>query len=118
MRIFTILVGVVCALIGLALALGGGYLAVLGGSWYYLPAGLAIVVAGLLIAKGRPAGALLFALTLLLSAVWAIWDAGLEFWPLVSRLFMLAVMGMVIAFIYPAMVRRTGVVPGRLDALG
>ena len=112
-RIFTILVGVACVLVGLALALGGGYLVVLGGSWYYLPAGLAIVVAGLLIAKGRPAGAGLFALVLLLSVIWAIWDAGLEFWPLVSRLFMLAVMGMVIAFIYPSMVRRIGGVPGR-----
>lgn len=58
-------------------------------------------------------GALLFALVFLISVIWAIWDAGLEFWPLVSRLYMLAVMGLVIAFIYPAMVRRTGELPGR-----
>lgn len=113
MRAFTVIVGLACALVGLVLALGGGYLVTLGGSWYYLPAGVAIVVAGLLIARGRPAGALLFALVFLISVIWAIWDAGLEFWPLVSRLYMLAVMGLVIAFIYPAMVRRTGELPGR-----
>jgi len=113
LKAFTVIVGLACALVGLVLALGGGYLVTLGGSWYYLPAGVAILVAGILIARGRTSGALLFALVFLLSAVWAIWDAGFEFWPLVSRLYMLAVMGLVIAFIYPSMVRRTGELPGR-----
>lgn len=112
MRIFSAIVGVASALVGLLLALGGAYLVTLGGSWYYLPAGIAIIVSGLLIARGRSSGALLFALVFVLSVVWALWDAGLEFWPLVSRLFMLAVMGMVIAFIYPSLVRRSGGVLG------
>lgn len=112
MRIFSAIVGVSSALAGLFLALGGAYLVMLGGSWYYLPAGVAILVSGLLIARGRPSGALLFALVFVLSTIWAVWDAGLAFWPLVSRLFMLAVMGMVIAFIYPSLVRRCGGVPG------
>ena len=39
--------GAVIALIGIILALGGAKLIGVGGSWYYLFAGLAVIVAGL-----------------------------------------------------------------------
>lgn len=98
--------GVVIALLGVALAVGGAKLVSLGGSWYFLVGGVAMAVSGLLIARRKPAGAWLFAAFLVCTAVWAIADVGLAYWPLFSRLFMFAVIGLVVALVYPLLVGR------------
>src|SRR5690349_3883534 len=87
-RILLLGLGVIIALLGLALAIGGGKLVSLGGSWYFLIGGAAMAVSGLLIARRKPAGAWLFAAFLVGTALWAVADVGLVFWPLFSRLFM------------------------------
>ena len=93
--------GIVIALLGVALAVGGAKLASLGGSWYFLVGGVAMAVSGLLIARCKPAGAWWFAAFLVGTAVWAVADVGLVYWPLFSRLFMFAVIGVVVALVYP-----------------
>jgi quinate dehydrogenase (quinone) len=105
--------GVLIALIGLCLAAGGGYLVALGGSWYFLLMGLAMLVSGLMIARLKPQGAWLYGVALILTAIWAVWDTGLEYWPLVSRVLTFAVIGLVVALIYPTLVRTCGVSAGR-----
>lgn len=105
--------GVLIALIGLGLAGGGGYLLSLGGSAYFLLMGLAMLVSGVLIARANPRGARLYGVALVLTAIWAVWDAGLEYWPLVSRVLTFAVIGLVVALIYPTLVRASGARPGR-----
>ncbi len=96
-------VGGLSILFGLAFLLGGGYLATLGGSWYFAIAGLAMLIAGALLWRGRPAGAWLYGLTLAASAVWAVADAGWVFWPLFSRLFALGVLALLVLLAYPAL---------------
>lgn len=115
---FTELVGLVALgalamLMGAFLAVGGAYLAALGGSWYFVLAGLGLLVSGLLIARRRATGAWLFALTFVATAAWAVWDTGWQFWPLVSRLVAFAVLGLLVALAYPALVRRGGGSAGR-----
>ncbi|MDN6861112.1 membrane-bound PQQ-dependent dehydrogenase, glucose/quinate/shikimate family, partial [Pseudomonas sp. CAN2814] len=105
--------GVIIALLGLALAAGGIRLVSLGGSWYFLIGGLAMAVSGLLIALRKPAGAWLFAAFLVATAVWAVADSGLVFWPLFSRLFMFSAIGVVVALVYPLLARSAGGQPGR-----
>ncbi|QNH75275.1 glucose/quinate/shikimate family membrane-bound PQQ-dependent dehydrogenase [Pseudomonas protegens] len=105
--------GILIALIGLGLAGGGGYLLSLGGSAYFLLMGLAMLVSGVLIARADPRGARLYGVVLVLTAIWAVWDAGLEYWPLVSRVLTFAVIGLVVALIYPTLVRASGARPGR-----
>ena len=105
--------GLIIALLGLALAAGGVKLVSLGGSWYFLVGGLVMAVAGLLVARGKPAGAWLFAAFLMGTAIWAVSDAGLVFWPLFSRLFMFGAIGMVVALVYPLLVRANGGTAGR-----
>ncbi|WP_150817981.1 glucose/quinate/shikimate family membrane-bound PQQ-dependent dehydrogenase [Pseudomonas fluorescens] len=105
--------GVLIALIGLGLAGGGGYLISLGGSAYFLLMGLAMLVSGLMIARRKPQGAWLYGLALILTAIWAVWDAGFEYWPLVSRVLTFAVIGLVVALIYPTLVRASGTTAGR-----
>ena len=105
--------GVIIALLGLLLAAGGVKLAGLGGSWYFLIGGLAMAIAGVLIARRKKAGAWLYAVFLVGTAIWALIDAGLVFWPLFSRLFMFAVIGTVVALVYPLLARANGTATGR-----
>lgn len=97
------LVGALSMLFGLAFLVGGIYLATLGGSLYFAPAGLAMLVAGTLLWRGRTAGAWLYAVALAASAAWAVADAGWVFWPLFSRLFALGVLGLLVALAYPSL---------------
>jgi len=105
--------GVLIALIGLGLVGGGGYLISLGGSAYFLLMGLAMLVSGLMIARRKPLGAWLYGVALILTGIWAVWDAGFEYWPLVSRVLTFAVIGLVVALIYPTLVRASGSTGGR-----
>ncbi|WAH55263.1 glucose/quinate/shikimate family membrane-bound PQQ-dependent dehydrogenase [Pseudomonas silvicola] len=90
----------------------GGYLASLGGSWYFVLAGLGMLVSSVLLFKQRLAGAWLFALVMILSVIWSVADAGLVFWPQVSRLFALGVLSLVVALVYPTLRKANGLVPG------
>ncbi|MCF4998598.1 membrane-bound PQQ-dependent dehydrogenase, glucose/quinate/shikimate family [Pseudomonas syringae] len=108
-----IALGIVIALLGLALGAGGVKLATLGGSWYFLIGGLLMVVSGVLIARRRTAGAWVFAAFLIGTAIWALLDVGLEFWPLFSRLFMFGAVGLAVTLVYPLLKRAGGEASGR-----
>ena len=58
----------------------------LGGSWYYLLAGVGFVVVGVLLWMRRPVALLLYALPPIATLIWALWEAGLDWWPLATRL--------------------------------
>ncbi len=79
--------GAIVALAGLYLLVGGLYLLSLGGSWYFAPVGLALVASGAFIALRNRAGAWLYCTVMTVTILWAVWEVGLDFWPLVSRLF-------------------------------
>ena len=71
-RIFAALV----VLIGLGLLLGGFYLVTLGGSLYYVLAGLAYLIAGILFWRRQARGAWLLLLIAVLTIPWALWESG------------------------------------------
>lgn len=77
---------IVLALIGAALAAAGAWLIGLGGSLYYCIVGMAYLVSALLLLRGKASGAYLVALAAILSAPWAWWEAGSDFWGLFARL--------------------------------
>ncbi len=77
--------GLALAAIGLVLAAAGGWLAALGGSWYYLAAGIACALAGGLLVQRRPAALWVYAALVLATLAWALWEAGLDWWPLAAR---------------------------------
>jgi len=81
-----IVLGAVLAVIGIVLGVGGIWLAVLGGSFYYLLAGVGLLISGALMILERAAGVWLYAVIYLATAVWAFWEVGLNGWALVPRL--------------------------------
>ena len=66
--------------------MGGAKLIGVGGSWYYLFAGLALIVAGLAVAQRKLLGAWIYAGAFVVTALWAFWEVGLNGWALVPRL--------------------------------
>ncbi|WP_378949322.1 membrane-bound PQQ-dependent dehydrogenase, glucose/quinate/shikimate family [Mesorhizobium sp. ANAO-SY3R2] len=80
------LFGLIMVIVGLPLVYGGIQLIGLGGSWYYALAGLGVIASGILYAMRRKSGLWLYGFVFLATVVWALWESGLEFWPLIPRL--------------------------------
>lgn len=89
-RITGILVGIV----GVAVTGAGGWLVSLGGSPYYVIAGLALLATGVLLARRSAAALWVYAALLLGSAAWAVWEVGVDWWPLAARLDILFLLGL------------------------
>jgi len=73
------------AIFGIALLIGGIWLAALGGSWYYLLAGAALIAVGIMLAKRLPEALWIYALLVVATVAWALWESGLDWWPLAAR---------------------------------
>ncbi|MFC3726060.1 membrane-bound PQQ-dependent dehydrogenase, glucose/quinate/shikimate family [Neoaquamicrobium sediminum] len=106
-------------IISLVMLVGGGYLLIggiqlisLGGSWYFAIAGAGLLLSAWFLARNHVLGLYLFLLVFLGTIIWAIWEVGLQFWPLVSRLVAPAVLGILIFLAAPSL-KRGGGRPGR-----
>ncbi|MBB3221206.1 membrane-bound PQQ-dependent dehydrogenase, glucose/quinate/shikimate family [Pseudoduganella umbonata] len=78
--------GLVLLATGLFFAAGGAKLATLHGSWYFLIAGVAIVASAVQLMRRKWSAVIVYGAAFAGTLAWALVDAGLEFWPLVSRL--------------------------------
>lgn len=107
-RLYLILLGLVLAAAGLFFAVLGSKLVLLGGSWYFAITGAVLMVSGVAVMLARPIGGMLFLVAWLATIPWAIFDAGLEFWPLVSRLFTMSIGAVAVLLSLPLMFRAVG----------
>lgn len=80
------LLGVVLVAFGAPILGGGVWLIVLGGSWYYLFAGLGLLVTASLLFRRSIAALWAYLLTFAGTLAWALWEAGLDGWAQVPRL--------------------------------
>jgi quinoprotein glucose dehydrogenase len=81
-----LVIGAVMIIIGGTLSIGGAWLLILGGSFYYLAAGVGLMVSGFLLAARRVEGAWLYLVLFLFTIIWAWWEVGFNGWALVPRL--------------------------------
>lgn len=102
-RILKWLLAGLMIIIGLAIGIPGIKLVSLGGSVYFLVMGVVMLISALLIIKNRTSGIVLYALAFIASAIWAVSDAGWDFWPLFSRLFTFGVLAFLAALLWPFM---------------
>ncbi|WP_449432635.1 membrane-bound PQQ-dependent dehydrogenase, glucose/quinate/shikimate family [Pseudomonas putida] len=122
-RAWLALLGAIVLLAGAYFAGGGGWLAWLGGSWYFLIAGVAFMASGVLIIRRRMLGVALLSAAFAFTAIWAILEVGFQFWPLVSRVFAVAMIWTTVAFSIPLFTRSrparlTGVALGAVASVG
>lgn len=101
------LTGLVVLLIGAALTIMGIRLLTLGGTPYYVIAGIALIIDGILLILRRREGFWLYALILLYTIVWGIYEVGLDGWQLMPRIFAPAVLGLWISL--PFIAGRVGI---------
>ena len=90
---------------GIVLVIGGLWLAALGGSWFYAALGVMLGISGALMAIRNPAGVGLYALAVLVTLFWALWEVGFDWWALAPRGGLLLVLGLLV------------VIPGILNAI-
>ena len=111
-----LLLGVALAALGAGLAVGGARLALLGGSPYYLVAGAALVLCGVLAWRRNPAAAWLYATLTAGTIIWAIVESGLDPWALLPRILAPAALGL--CFLVPGIRQgtRTGFKPAAVGA--
>jgi quinoprotein glucose dehydrogenase len=106
---------VVFILIGVTLGVGGAWLLSLGGSFYYLVAGLALIVSGALLFRLKLLGAWIYIGLFVFTVLWALWETGLEGWALVPRIVAPAVLLILVLISLPVLDRRRG---GRFALIG
>ena len=78
--------GIIMIVVGAPLVIGGIDLILLGGSWYYAPAGAGVIFSGILFMRRYRAAFWVYAVVFAATIAWALWEVGLDFWPLVPRL--------------------------------
>ncbi|MGB7386523.1 MAG: membrane-bound PQQ-dependent dehydrogenase, glucose/quinate/shikimate family [Pseudomonas neustonica] len=80
-----VLIALLILLCALACVVGGTWLGVLGGSWFYLVLGLLLAAAGLLLLAKRAVGLMVYAVALLATLAWSVWEVGFDWWALTPR---------------------------------
>ena len=116
---FLIIITVLFAVLsGLYLTIGGIWLISLKGSWYYLIAGLIMLITAWLLFRRRTSALLLYAVFLLGTVIWSLWEVGSDFWALTPRLDVTFFFGLWIAlpFIYRNLLVKGGLAHGALLA--
>ncbi len=93
-------------IIGLIVGLGGAWLIVLGGSPYYLLGGAAVALSGFWLWRSNSRAGWLYAAFLIVTALWALWEVGLDGWPLTARIIGPALFGLFFAL--PGVRRQIG----------
>lgn len=85
---------IIIGLCGLGLARIGFTLVSAGGSYYYLLAGMVLLVTAVLLFRGDKRGAQLYGIFLIATYLWAFYEAGLDAWALMPRVAMFTVLGL------------------------
>ncbi|MBV8260784.1 MAG: membrane-bound PQQ-dependent dehydrogenase, glucose/quinate/shikimate family, partial [Paraburkholderia sp.] len=90
-------IGVISVLFTLLTAIyllaGGAWLISLGGSPYYVVTGVLLLIFAWLLWRASPAAFVLYAIVLIGTAIWGLWESGPDFWALVPRSGVLVVFG-------------------------
>lgn len=101
----------VIALIGLVLLGGGIWLITLGGSVYYVITGLVMIAVAMLLWRRKVAALHLFALLVIGTVVWSLFEIGLDWWRLVPRGDVIFLVGLFL--LTPWVTRRLSAAPWR-----
>lgn len=81
-----VVLAVVIVLFGLPIFGGGAYLVWLGGSWYYVFAGIGLLLTAWFLVRASMAAVWVYLVTWLGTLVWAFWEKGFDWWAQVPRL--------------------------------
>ena len=107
-RLWLLLLSLLIGAAGLFLTVFGYRLLVLHGSAYFIVCGVVLLLSAVQLIRARTSAVALFGLAYIGSIGWAVMDAGLAFWPLMSRLQLLTVLMIAVTLSLPALRRAEG----------
>lgn len=81
-----IALAVVMALFGIPIFAGGVWLITLGGSWYYIIAGLGLLVSAWFLFRNSMLAVWVYLATFAFTLIWALWERGFDGWAQAPRL--------------------------------
>ena len=81
-----VVLAVVIALFGLPIFGGGAYLVWLGGSWYYVLAGIGLLLTAWFLVRASMLAVWVYLVTWVCTLAWAFWEKGFDWWAQVPRL--------------------------------
>lgn len=87
---------IVLLLLGLLVGGGGIWLIALGGSWYYLLAGAAFAFTGLALWRRNPIALYVYAVLVVGTLLWALYEVGMDWWALAPRGGLIVVLGILL----------------------
>ncbi|WP_116654237.1 membrane-bound PQQ-dependent dehydrogenase, glucose/quinate/shikimate family [Pelagibacterium sediminicola] len=99
----TMVLAVFIVIFGVPIFLGGLWLIALGGSWYYLFAGLGLLVTAWFLFQRSMLAVWVYLLTFAGTLVWALWEAGLDGWAQVPRLLAPAIVLVLVLLTIPVL---------------
>ncbi|WP_035267245.1 membrane-bound PQQ-dependent dehydrogenase, glucose/quinate/shikimate family [Ahrensia sp. 13_GOM-1096m] len=99
---WAIVLALIIAVFGIPIAVGGAYLISLGGSWYYLPAGLGLLLTSYFLFKHSKNAVWIYLITYIGTVIWALWERGFDAWAQVPRLVAPTVILLLILLTLPA----------------
>ncbi|MFD1253753.1 Glycerol dehydrogenase large subunit precursor [Devosia equisanguinis] len=102
---WAVIVAVLLIAFGAPIAAGGLYLITLGGSWYYLPAGIGLLLTAFLLIRQDRTAIGVYLLTYIGTLAWAFWEAGFNGWAQVPRLVAPSVVLLLVLSTWPALKR-------------
>ncbi len=108
-----VVVAALFAVVGLLLGFGGIWLIAVGGSWYYLLLALSLLAIAALVWRREPLALWVGAAVVVVSLVWALVEAGLDWWQLMPRGDLIVVLAAVMAL--PWVVHRLDFVRPRVS---
>lgn len=109
LRLWYRLFALVLALTAIFFIIGGVKLIALGGSWYFLISGLIFGISSIALFRQKSSSIQYLIIAFIYTVLWSLYDAGLEFWPLESRLMFPAGITLIGLVTWPALRRSEGV---------
>lgn len=101
--VFVRIMAIILLLCALPLIVGGGYLVSLSGSWYYLIAGLLLLISSLLLFKGKRTGLAIFFVLYIATFFWTLYESGSDYWGWIPRMSVLTVLALLLSLTIPAL---------------
>lgn len=108
LRAWCILLGLIILVVSLYYIVGGVKLLSLGGSSYFVGAGIIMLISAIQLFRRKSSAVAWFAFAFVVTVIWSVYDAGMEFWPLVARLMVPAGLMFIMLLTLPALRVRQG----------
>jgi quinoprotein glucose dehydrogenase len=96
-------IGVLILVFGLPIFGGGVWLATLGGSWYYIFAGLGLLLTAFFLFRRSMLAVWVYLATFIGTLAWALWEVGLDAWAQIPRLVAPAVVLILVLALIPVL---------------